>query len=67
MIKSTKNFSGGVSLNIKFGVIKIRNFALPAAILVLSMLFAFPVLDAKKADANAVKTVYFTFDDGPSE
>ena len=58
---------GGVSLNIKFGVIKIRNFAFPAAILILSMAFAVPAIRAEKADANAVKTVYLTFDDGPSE
>ncbi len=67
MIKSIKNFSGGVCLNIKFGVIKIRNLALPVAIFALSMIFAFPVLETEKADANAVKMVYFTFDDGPSE
>ena len=54
-------------MKMKFGVIKIRNLALPAAILLLSIVFAFPVLNAEKADANAVKTVYFTFDDGPSE
>ena len=54
-------------MNIKFGVIKIRNFALPAVFFVLSMAFVFPVLETEKADANAVKTVYFTFDDGPSE
>ena len=51
----------------KFKVIKIRNFALPAAVFLLSIAFAIPVLKAEKADANAVKTVYFTFDDGPSE
>ena len=67
MIKSTKKFLGGVSLNIKFSVIKIRNFAFPAAILILSMVFAVPAIKAEKADANAVKTVCFTFDDGPSE
>lgn len=54
-------------MNIKFGVIKIRNFALLPLIAVLSMAIAVPVLKAEKADANAVKTVYFTFDDGPSE
>ena len=54
-------------MNIKFGVIKIRNLALPAAIFILSIAFALPVLNSEKADANAVKTVYFTFDDGPSE
>ncbi len=67
MIKSTKNFLGGVCLNIKFNVIKIRNFALPLAILVLSTVIYVPMLKTEKADANAVKTVYFTFDDGPSE
>ena len=54
-------------MRIKFGVIKIRNLALPAAIFILSIAFALPVLNSEKADANAVKTVYFTFDDGPSE
>ena len=54
MIKSTKNFLGGVCLKIKFGVIKIRNLALPAAIFVLSIAFALPVLNSEKADANAV-------------
>ncbi len=53
-------------MNIKFGVIKIRNFALPAAVILLSTMFVLPVLNAEKADANADKTVYFTFDDGPS-
>ena len=51
----------------KFKVIKIRNLALPAAVFLLSIAFALPVLNAEKADANAVKTVCFTFDDGPSE
>ena len=51
----------------KFKVIKIRNLALLAAFFLLSIAFAFPVLKDEKADANAVKTVYFTFDDGPSE
>ncbi len=37
------------------------------AFLVMSTLAAIPVLKAEKVDANAVKTVYFTFDDGPSE
>ena len=36
-------------------------------LIALSTVFAVPVLKAEKADANAVKTVYFTFDDGPSE
>ena len=36
-------------------------------LLLLSMAISIPVLKAEKADANAVKTVYFTFDDGPSE
>lgn len=51
----------------KFRVIKIRNLALPTAVFLLSIVFAIPVLKAEKSDANAVKTVYFTFDDGPSE
>ena len=54
-------------MNIKFGVIKVWNFALPAMIVVLSIAFAIPVLKTEKADAHTVKTVYFTFDDGPSE
>lgn len=37
------------------------------AMLVLSTALAAPVLKVIKADANAQKTVYFTFDDGPSE
>lgn len=51
----------------KFRVIKIRLFVFPVLILALSTALAVPVLKAEKADANAVKTVYFTFDDGPSE
>ena len=39
---------------------------MPAAILLLSTAFAVPIIKAEKADAHAVKTVYFTFDDGPS-
>ncbi len=35
-------------------------------LLTLSTLFAVPIIKAEKADAQAVKTVYFTFDDGPS-
>ena len=54
-------------MNIKFKVIKLRLYIIPAVVLALSMALAFPVLKAEKADANAVKTVYFTFDDGPSE
>ncbi len=34
---------------------------------ILSTVFAIPVLNTIEADANAEKTVYFTFDDGPSE
>ncbi len=52
---------------IKYKVIRIRLLALPVIVLALSTAFALPVIDAEKADANAVKTVYFTFDDGPSE
>ena len=54
-------------MNIKFKVIKLRLYIIPAVVLALSMALAFPVLKAEKVDANAVKTVYFTFDDGPSE
>ncbi len=54
-------------MNIKFKVIKLRLYIIPAAVLALSIALTFPVLKAEKADANAVKTVYFTFDDGPSE
>ncbi len=53
--------------DIKYNVIRLRLWALPAVVLILSMVLALPVLNAEKADANAVKTVYFTFDDGPSE
>ena len=53
-------------MNIKFGVIRLSSLVFPAVILALSMVAALPVLNAEKADANAVKTVYFTFDDGPS-
>ncbi len=54
-------------MKIGFRVIKLRIFVLPAVILLLSTAAAIPVLKAEKADANAIKTVYFTFDDGPSE
>ena len=54
-------------MKIGFRVIKFRIFVLPAVILLLSTAAAIPVLKAEKADANAIKTVYFTFDDGPSE
>lgn len=54
-------------MKIGFRVIKLRLLALPAAILILSTAAFVPVLKAEKADANAIKTVYFTFDDGPSE
>lgn len=53
-------------MNIKFRVIKIRLFLLPALVLALSTVVLTPVLKTEKADANAEKTVYFTFDDGPS-
>ena len=53
-------------MNIKFGVIRLSSLVFPAVIFALSMVAALPVLNAEKADANAVKTVYFTFDDGPS-
>lgn len=51
----------------KYKVIKLRLWMLPLTFLLLSTIVASPVLNAEKADANAVKTVYFTFDDGPSE
>ena len=57
----------GDFLNIKYSIIKIRFLVFPAMLLLLSMAISIPVLKAEKADANAVKTVYFTFDDGPSE
>lgn len=50
----------------KYISVKLRFFVLPMLVLVLSTAFAVPALKAEKADANAVKTVYFTFDDGPS-
>ena len=52
---------------IKYKVIRLRLLALPILALALSTAFALTVLDTEKADANAVKTVYLTFDDGPSE
>ena len=51
---------------IKYKVIRLRLLVLPVILLALSTGLAVPVLNAEKADANAVKTVYFTFDDGPS-
>ena len=50
----------------RFAAVRLRIWVLPMIILALSTVFAVPVLKAEKADANAVKTVYFTFDDGPS-
>ena len=50
-----------------FGVIKLKSMAVPLVVLALSTVLASPVLNIIKADANAEKTVYFTFDDGPSE
>ena len=50
-----------------FVVMRMRMVVLPAVILFLSMGAASPVLKEIKADAHAEKTVYFTFDDGPSE
>ena len=61
------NFGGDAFLKIKFGVVRLRLLALPVLAMVLSTAVALPVLKAEKADANAEKTVYFTFDDGPSE
>lgn len=40
---------------------------LPMLLLILSTAVTIPVLKTEKVDANAEKTVYFTFDDGPSE
>lgn len=54
-------------MNIKFGVIKVRTIILPVLFLILSTAVTVPVLKTEKADANTKKTVYFTFDDGPSE
>ncbi len=50
-----------------FGVIDLRKAAAFAAVLILSTAAAIPVVESEKADANAEKTVYFTFDDGPSK
>ncbi len=50
----------------RFYIIKLRSIALPVLALVLSTVILLPVLKTEKADANAVKTVYLTFDDGPS-
>ncbi|MBQ7874089.1 MAG: polysaccharide deacetylase [Oscillospiraceae bacterium] len=50
----------------KYIAVKLKIWALPIMVLALSTVFALPVLKAEKADANAIKTVYFTFDDGPS-
>ncbi len=47
-------------------LVKLRSIALPAAFIILSTVLLFSVLKPEKADAQAVKTVYFTFDDGPS-
>lgn len=49
-----------------FKVIKLRSILVPMAIILSTAIFT-PVLNQIKADANAEKTVYFTFDDGPSE
>ena len=54
-------------MKIGYRVIKLRFFVFSAVLFLLSITLAFPVLKAEKADANAEKTVYFTFDDGPSE
>ncbi len=51
----------------KYFAVRLGSWALPILVLALSTALAIPVLKVEKADANAVKTVYFTFDDGPSE
>lgn len=51
----------------KFKVIRLRNLIVPMVLIILSTAVTIPVLKTEKADANAIKTVYFTFDDGPSE
>ncbi len=51
----------------KFKVIRLRSLIVPMVLIILSTAVTIPVLKTEKADANAIKTVYFTFDDGPSE
>lgn len=51
----------------KFKVIRLRSLIVPMVLIILSTAGTIPVLKTEKADANAIKTVYFTFDDGPSE
>ena len=53
-------------MNKIFRVIRLRSLIFPMVIILSTVLFL-PVLKTEKADANAEKTVYFTFDDGPSE
>ena len=54
-------------MKINFGVIKLKIWTVPVLVLVMSTAFAMPYAKTEKADANAEKTVYFTFDDGPSQ
>ena len=54
-------------MKMKFGVIKLRIWEIPVMVLVMSTAFAIPFTSIEKADANAEKTVYLTFDDGPSQ
>lgn len=56
----------GVFLNIKYSVVRIRFFALPVLFFLLSTAAVIPVLKAESTDAQISKTVFFTFDDGPS-
>ena len=53
-------------MKIGYRVIKIRILVFLTVFSVLSTAFAASMLKTEKADANAEKTVYFTFDDGPS-
>ena len=54
-------------MKIGYRVIKFRILVFLTAFILLSTAFAASMLETEKADANAEKTVYFTFDDGPSE
>ncbi len=49
-----------------FYIIKLRSFVLPVLAVILSTVLLLPVLKTQKADANADKIAYLTFDDGPS-
>ena len=54
-------------MKIGYRVIRLRLLAFLAVPVLLSTAFSALMLKTEKADANAEKTVYFTFDDGPSE